>query len=374
MKCNVPSIDGKTVPVEEKLMRQRLLVLTAILGLVAACTGTATSAPTTGPATSTGPAATAGPTANPFQGVTVKAVKSGDHAFDDVSIGHWINSLKTDYGITVDFNSVDTADTELRAVVSGATDVGVAMSLTGLVQLVQQSGTDVKLIAADTYASDYQILAKSSIASVADLKGKTEGISAPGDASELVSHLCLNNQGFDYSSLKIVRIGGTGARVAALLAGQIDIGAAHISDAKAAVAQSKGALKILLDCGKAVGNYPVTGMVATGDWISKNKALAQVLVDEYVNAMRWANDNKDQYVAEAATWVPDSDPAESAASYDYFKNVGFWPINGGIDLPSLETYLSYAGQLGVLTGKVPTTDQWVDDSFVKDYLARNGTK
>jgi hypothetical protein len=72
--------------------------------------------------------------------------------------------------------------------------------------------------------------------------------------------------------------------------------------------------------------------------------------------------------------VPDSDPAESAASYDYFKQVGFWPINGGVDLPSLETYLGYAAQLNVLTGKIPTTDQWVDDSFVKDYLARNGTK
>lgn len=357
-------------------MRHRLLVLMVAVGLVAACSGTASPVPTTsatGPATSAAPAS-AGPTANPFAGVTVKVVKSGDHAFDDVSLGHWIQALKADYDITIDFNSVDTADTELRAVVSGATDVGVAMSLTGLVQLVQQSGTNVKLLAADTYASDYQILSKSSIATVADLKGKIEGISAPGDASELVSHLCLNNQGFDYSSLKIVRIGGTGARVAALLAGQIDIGAAHISDAKAAVAKSNGALKIMLDCGKAVGNYPVTGMVVTGDWLSKNKALAQVLVDEYINAMRWANDNKDQYVTEAAIWVPDSDPAESAASYDYFKQVGFWPLNGGIDLPALETYLGYAAQLNVLTGKIPTTDQWVDDSFVKDYLARNGSK
>jgi ABC-type nitrate/sulfonate/bicarbonate transport system substrate-binding protein len=355
-----------------------LLVNSAIVCLISgACVGaTTTTAPvvTTGPVASSGAAASSGPSANPFAGMTVKAVKSGDHAFDDVSLGHWITLLKTDYDITVDLQSVDTADTELRAVVSGATDVGVAMSLTGLVQLVQQSGTDVKLVAADTYASDYQLLSKSSIAGVADLKGKVEGISAPGDASELVSHLCLNNQGFDYGSLKIVRIGGTSARVAALLAGQIDIGAAHISDAKAAVAKSNGALKILLDCGKAVGNYPVTGMVITGAYIQAHKDLVQVLVDEYVNAMRWANENKDQYVTEASTWVPDSDPAESATSYDYFKNVGFWPINGGIDVASLETYLGYAAQLGVLSGKIPTTDKWVDDSFVTNYLARNGTK
>jgi ABC-type nitrate/sulfonate/bicarbonate transport systems, periplasmic components len=359
------------------MRHRRFLVLSAVVGLVAAACSPAAS-PSPAPATTapqgTTTAATVGPTTNPFAGVTVNAVKAGDHAFDDVSLGHWIASLKADYDITVNLQATDSAETSLRAVVSSAANVAVAMSLTGIVNLVQQSGTDVKLVAADTYASDYQILSKSSIATVADLAGKTEGISAPGDASELVSHLCLNNQGFDYSTLNIVRIGGTSARVAALLAGQIDIGAAHISDAKAAVAKSNGAIKIMLDCGKAVGNYPVTGMVFQGAYIKVHKELVQVLVDEYVSAMRWANDTKDQYLTEAAAWVPDSDPAESSTSYDYFKDVGFWPTNGGIDLPSLETYLGYAAQLNVLTGKIPTTDTWVDDSFVKDYLARNGTK
>lgn len=360
------------------MLLRRFLALVTTVGLVAACGATGTPAPTSAPTS----AATAGaqesttPSAStsPFAGMTVKAVKSGDHAFDDVSLDEWIQIMKDKYGVTVDLQSVDTADTELRAVVAGSADVGVAMSLTGLVNLVQASGTDVKLVAADTYASDYQLVARSSIATVADLKGKIEGISAPGDASELVAHLCLNNQGFDYSTLQIVKIGGTSARVAALLAGQIDIGAAHISDAKAAVAKSNGALKILLDCGTAVGNYPVTGMVAQGSYISAHKDLVQALVNGYVDAMRWSATNKDGYVQLASSWVPDSDPAESADSYDYFKKVGFWPVNGGIDEASLETYLGYAAQLGVLTGKIPTTDQWVDPSFVNAYLAANGNQ
>ena len=355
---------------------RRSLALVAVVGLLAAACGSAASpSPTVAPteAASSGPTAAPTPTPNPLAGKTIKVVKAGDHAFDDVSIGHWIKLMKDNYGVTIDFNATDTADTSLRAVVSGAADMAVAMSLTGVVNLVQATNTDVKLLAADTYASDYQIVAKSDV-TLDNLSGKIEGISAPGDASELVSHLCLNNQGFDYSSLKIVRIGGTSARVAALLAGQIDIGAAHISDAKAAIAKSKGALKILLDCGKAVGNYPVTGMTVTGAWLKANPDLAQAAVNAYVDSMRWAASNKDQYIAEAAVWVPDSDPAESAASYDYYTSVGFWPVNGGIDLNSLETYLGYAAQLGVLTGKIPTTDKWVDDSFVNNYLAANGTK
>jgi ABC-type nitrate/sulfonate/bicarbonate transport system substrate-binding protein len=359
---------------------RRFLALAAAAILVGACSGaTTTTAPTQAPtaAAASGGTASEAPaatTSQPFAGTTINVAKAGDHAVDDTTIGHWIDALKTNDGITVNLQATDSAETSLRAVVSGSADAAVAMSLTGLVDLVQQSHSDVKLVAADTFASDYQILAKSSIAAVSDLKGKTEGISAPGDASELVSHLCLNNQGFDYSSLKIVRIGGTSARVAALLAGQIDIGAAHIADALAAVTKSNGALKILLDCGKVVGNYPVTGLTLTGAYITAHKDLVQVLVNEYVAAMRWAYDNKDQFLTEATAWVPDSDPGDNATSYDYFKQVGFWPLNGGVDLHSLETYLGYAAQLDILTGQIPTTDTWVDDSFVNAYLAANGTR
>lgn len=356
-------------------MRHRRFLAPVVIGiLLAACSA---SSPTPAPSQAASAAASTAqsmePTAtpNPFAGTVIKATKSGDHAFDDVSLGYWIQSLKDDYDITVDLTGVDSADTSFRATVSGASDMSVAMSLTSVVHLVQESGTDVKLIAADTWGSDYQIVSQSDV-TLENLPGQIEGISAPGDASELVSHICLNNQGFDYNSLQIVRVGGTSARVAALLAGQIAIGAAHVADARAAVDNSNGSLKILLDCGKEVGNYPVTGMVVTGDWIKANHDLAQVVVDEYVNAMRWAATNKDAYIAFSKTWVPDSPPELASDAYDYFKSANFWPVNGGIDLASLETYLGYGAQTGVLVGKIPTTDKWVDTEFVDAYLAANG--
>ncbi len=348
---------------------KRVLAIAVIAGLLAACTTTGGNAPSA----SAGGSASADP-ATAFKGTTIKVAKSAGTAVDDAAVGYWAKTMLDKYGVTVKFDFTSATDVSLRAVVSNADDMAVAMSLTDVVNLVKQSSTDVRIIAADTYASDYQMVAKSSIASIADLKGKTQGISAPGDASELVMHLCLNNQGFDYSSLKIVRIGGTSARVAALLAGQIDFGAAHISDANAAVAKSNGALKILSDCGKTVGNYPVTGMITTGNWLKANPKLAQLVVDGYIDAMRWAAGNKDQFVAFAKTWVPDANPDGIGPAWDYFKAVNFWPVNGGIDIPSVETYVGYAAQLGVLTGRIPTTDLWVDQTYMNNYLARNGKK
>jgi ABC-type nitrate/sulfonate/bicarbonate transport system substrate-binding protein len=353
-----------------------VMTLAVIAVLLVGCTSASTgNAPSAGaPSASAGVASATADPAAAFKGTTIKVAKLSGTAVDDAAIGYWQKAMSDKYGVSIKFEFTSATDVSLRAVVSNADDMAVSLSLTDLVHLVQQSSTDVKLIAADTYASDYQLVAKSSIASVADLKGKTQGISAPGDASELVMHLCLNAQGVDYSSLKIVRIGGTSARVAALLAGQIDFGAAHIADATAAVAKSNGALKILSDCGRAVGNYPVTGMITTGAWLKANPKLAQLVVDGYIDAMRWASTNKDQFVTFAKTWVPDANPDTLAPAWDYFKAVGFWPVNGGVDVPAVETYIGYAAQLGVLTGKIPTTDLWVDDSFVNNYLARNGKK
>jgi ABC-type nitrate/sulfonate/bicarbonate transport system substrate-binding protein len=355
----------------------RFLALTVVVGLVAACTGTASPspAPTSPPATSgSGPTEAPTPTPNPLDGMTVNAVKAGDHAFDDVSLGYWIQHMKDAYGVTVNLTATASADISLRAIVSGAADSANAMNLTGVVNLVQQSGTDVKLVAADTYASDYVLLTSSSITDPKQLEGKKAAISAPGDASELVQHICLNAEGVDYSKITLVRIGGTSARVAAVTSGAADVGAAHIADATAAVNASNGALHVLLDCGKAVGNYPVTGMTLTGAYISAHKDLVQALVNGYVDAQRWAASNKDAYLQFALTWVPDSPPDQASAAYDYFKSVNFWSVNGGISQADLQTYLGYAAQTGVLSGKIPTTDKWVDDSFVQNYLAANGTQ
>lgn len=356
----------------------------ALVLVAAACSSAATPTPapaipapaTPAPASAAAPASVAPATATPlpFAGQTVRIAHAQPGSFDDVQLGYWLQQLKDKYGIDAQFTSVASGDVALRAVVAGSNDVSVALSPAALIQLVKNTGSDVKLIAVDAAASDDVLVAKASIASVADLAGKTMGYSAPGAESDLIPHLCLNAQGFTYSSLKVVKIGGTSARMAALLAGQIDVSAAHSADAAAAVAKSNGALKILLDCGKSLGNYPQTGMVASGAWLKANPQLAQALVDAYLDANRWAASSKDAYIAAAATWIPDMAAADMPAAYDVLKSLNFWPVNGGVDIPSLETYVGNAAQVGILTGKIPTTDQWVDASFVNNYLQRNGSQ
>jgi ABC-type nitrate/sulfonate/bicarbonate transport system substrate-binding protein len=358
------------------LRRPFALAVAAAL-IMAACT---TSAPSGGAGTpGSSPAGSVnavapGPTALPFAGQTLRVVNAQPGSFNDVQLSYWQQQLKDKYGLSVQYNETASPDTTLRAVVAGSADLAVALSPTGLIDLVQQTGTDVKMLAADADASDDVLVSKSSITGVPDLAGKTLGFSSPGAESDLIPHLCLNANGFDYGTLKKVQIGGTSARMAALLAGQIDASVAHQADAQAAISKSKGSIKVLLDCGKSLGQYPQTGLIATGAWIAANPELAQAVVDAYVDANRWAATNKDAYIELAKTWVPDMAPEEMPAQYDILKALAFWPVNGGIDEAALETYLTDAAQVGILTGKIPTTDKWVDATFVNDYLARNGSQ
>lgn len=358
---------------------RRLLGLTLAASLVAgACGAAATATPTPASATATPGSGSTSPSPSsgglPFAGQTVRIVHGGAPAFDDLAGVHWLQELKDKYGITVQYTETAGTDVSLRAVVSGAADIDTSATPTEAIDLVQQSNSDVKLIAAVTYASDDVVVTKTSIATVADLKGKTAAISAPGNASEMVFHLCLNALGFDYSTLKVIQVGGTEPRFAAVLAGQVDATSGHVADATLTIQKSNGALHQLVDCGKTVGNYPITGMFVAGSWLRANPQLAQALVDANIDSMRWATANKDAYIALAKTTLPDMDPSIMPSSYDYFKAVNFWPVNGGIDTASIETYLGYAAQAGVLTGKIPTADKWIDDTFVNNYLQRNGSQ
>ncbi|MGH2464561.1 MAG: ABC transporter substrate-binding protein, partial [Candidatus Limnocylindrales bacterium] len=228
-----------------------LVVIASLLFAACSATASPTVVPSvavppasSAPATSSAPAASPSPSGAPFAGQSVSVAKTGPAGFDDVAIGYWVQLLKTKLGLNVQYNEPATDDVTLRAVVSGSANVGVAVAPNGVVSLAQVSTTPVKFLVADSYASDYVLLSKSSITAVSDLAGKTMGISAPGDAGELTARLCLKDSGFDVSKVKEVRIGGTSARVAALLAGQIDVGPAHIADALAGIEKSAGSLHI----------------------------------------------------------------------------------------------------------------------------------
>lgn len=356
-----------------KTIRALALVVGGVL--VAACGGggatsspPATSAPEPSQAASA-PASAAPSMAAEPETTTVRIVQASTPDFTQIGLIKW-QQLLEERGISVEYINVEGGDIAFRTVIAGQGDYVVG-GIAHLVNFVQATGEEAKLIAVDAVATDYIIVSQPDINSAADLAGKNLGINRPGDAGDAVMRAALRGAGFDPEEANFLEIGGTSARVAALLAGQIDAGPAHAAEAYSAVEQG---LKPLILAGEAIGPYPQTGLMTIGATIDTKPVLTQIVVDTLVESVRWAADNKDEYIALSREVIPDLPESVLGPAYDVFKEIDMFGVNGGLTPSLMDSFIAIELEAGSIQGDVPPQSEWVDATFVEDYLARNGER
>ncbi len=116
----------------------------------------------------------------------------------------------------------------------------------GLVSVVKvnQSGGDLRLIAALSNTIRFTFFAAPAVKSAADLKGGTVGVSALGSESDAAVTLSLARLGLTRDDVTIKEIGSSARRLAAVRTGEIK--AAALSDPTASIAREEG-VNVLVD-------------------------------------------------------------------------------------------------------------------------------
>ena len=128
--------------------------------------------------------------------------------------------------------------------------------------------------------------------SVADLRGKKIGVTAPGSSTNVLANFVLAKAGLKASDVSIIGVGaGTGA-VAAMRSGQID--AISNLDPVITLLQRSGDLKIISDtrivaeADKAFGGpMPAGCLYAPQAFIDRNPATVQAIANAIVRADKW---------------------------------------------------------------------------------------
>ena len=128
--------------------------------------------------------------------------------------------------------------------------------------------------------------------SVADLKGRKIGVTAPGSSTNILANFVLAKGGLKPADVSIIGVGaGTGA-VAAMRAGQID--AISNLDPVITLLQRSGDLKIISDtrivaeADKAFGGpMPAGCLYAPQAFIDRSPATVQAVANAIVRADRW---------------------------------------------------------------------------------------
>lgn len=114
-----------------------------------------------------------------------------------------------------------TAATAMQALLAGSIDIAIGDVLAPLAAFA--GGADVVVIGSFANSTPYIMAAKAAARGVGDLKGGKIGIQSPTGRGTIFTRFVLEEAGLDPDrDVQLLRVGGTGARVAALVAGYID--------------------------------------------------------------------------------------------------------------------------------------------------------
>ena len=128
--------------------------------------------------------------------------------------------------------------------------------------------------------------------SIADLKGKKIGVSAPGSSTNMMANFVLAKGGLKPSDVSFVGVGTSAGALSALRSGQID--AISNLDPVITMLEQKNDIKVISDTRtlkdtNAVfgGPMPAATLYTSEDFLKKYPNTAQALTNAMVRALKW---------------------------------------------------------------------------------------
>src|SRR5215468_8589272 len=202
------------------------------------------------------------------------------------------------YNVDVDMITTGGGTVLAQAMLSGGVQFGALG--TAFLQSAMQ-GADQVLLAAHINYFPYRVVGLPSIAGKDGLKGATIAISRFGSNADAALRIALRQAGLDPArDVTIVQLGTQPERLAALNSRQIQ---ATIMSPPFSSSAKKAGFKVLLDISRMRIAFPQIGLVASRDYVSKNRANARGFMQAYLEAIRDIKKNKEATVKLLAKYL-----------------------------------------------------------------------
>ena len=129
-------------------------------------------------------------------------------------------------GLKVDIIYVQSSAALVQQLAAGSLDICMSTGLVDPIRAIDQ-GAEISIVRFEAQAPPYALVAKSSIKSLKDLKGKVISLGGPKDITRIYVEKMLAPSGIKPGDFDMVFAGATSARAQALLGGA-EIGRAHV--------------------------------------------------------------------------------------------------------------------------------------------------
>ena len=197
-------------------------------------------------------------------------------------------------GLEVEISDFAGGSRALQAVVGGSADVvsGAYEHTINLQSKGQKFQAFVLQGRAPAISMGISPKAMPNYKTLADLKGKKIGISAPGSSTNMVANLILSRAGIKAADVSFIGVGTAAGALTAFRAGQID--AMCNVDPVMTMLEQKNEVRIIADTRTLKGTVDVFGgampagcLYAPVEFIEKNPNTVQALTNAMVRSLKW---------------------------------------------------------------------------------------
>ena len=209
----------------------------------------------------------------------------------------------------------------------------------------------------------YSVHAKSSIKSIAELKGKTVSIGAVKDVTLIYMEAFLEAGGLKSSDVDFVYAKSTADRFKALVAGGID---ATILNPPASFRADGLGFTNLGDIGDHMKDYPFTVWTLNSNWAADNRGALTAFAKCHLLGNEWIYNtaNKDKAVALIVKYTKAA-PADAEKTYNYMAvKLKAYSRTGQLSEKVFEHMKKGLIQLGDLKEPVAPLSTFFDPSYV----------
>jgi NitT/TauT family transport system substrate-binding protein len=269
------------------------------------------------------------------------------------SANFWPELIALDKGffaaedLTADIVYVQSSAALVQQVAGGSLGIGVQTGLADPLRAVGM-GAPISIARIDVQAPPYDLVAKSNITSMKDLKGKLISLGGAKDITRIYVERMLAPNGVKPGEFDMVFAGATTARASALLAGAVDAAILLPPFDFQLITKGFNSLGLTVDY---VGDLPFSGTTVNNAWASANKATLEKLMRVKNKGVAWFEDDNNRAesfrILKAASGLSEDDVEKA---YDFFRKGHYFEPTGKVSRSKLENLARAMESLGDLPG------------------------
>src|SRR5215467_12562494 len=247
--------------------------------------------------------------------------------------------------ITVDKMFAPSSAAVILQATAGALDMTVQGAFFDVIRAIEK-GAPLAIVRIMVQTPPYELLAKPSIKSLKELKGKTVSIGGQKDVTHVYLNRMLEPNGIKDSDLDLVYAGASSARWTALETGAVD--AAMLTSPFNFKAADDG-FTVVGRTADYITDLPQGGTTVNRNWAASHMSTLRRFLAGFNKGFDWFQDrrNRDEAIS-ILVRASKVKSEEVAKSYEFFRNGEFFEPTGNVSKAKVRTVIKVLEGLGDL--------------------------